>query len=223
MAGAGVHTRQRYTHTGQRKPKSFGHYEEEVSGGSTTEIRHYSFGSLRIAVKRGSTLYHSTWPERPPLTSRELANIPAEAKKLHGDHLVSTSLTTQGSSTQASRAYYAYGAERSASGNLQTHRTFTGQKSDASGLLYYNARYYDPSLGTFISPDSMVPGAGQVINYKRFLYARGNPLKYTDPSGHASAESIQNWKANAGIELAGGLGVAVIGTRRVRRLCNSQR
>ena len=63
-----------------------GHYEEEVSG-STTEIRHYSFGSLRIAVKRGSTLYHSTfWPERVPLTSRELANIPAEAKKLHGDH-----------------------------------------------------------------------------------------------------------------------------------------
>ena len=49
--------------------------------------------------------------------------------------------------------------------------------------------YYDPALGTtasraFISPDSMVPGAGQAINYNRFLYARGNPLKYTDPTGH---------------------------------------
>ena len=49
--------------------------------------------------------------------------------------------------------------------------------------MYYNARYYDPGLGTFISPDSLVPGAGQVINYNRFLYARGNPLKYTDPNG----------------------------------------
>ena len=192
MAGAGVHTRQRYTHTGQRKPKSFGHYEEEVSGGSTTEIRHYSFGSLRIAVKRGSTLYHSTFWQRPPLTSRELANIPAEAKKLHGDHLVSTSLTTQGSSTQASRAYYAYGAERSATGDLQTHRTFTGQKSDASGLLYYNARYYDPSLDTFISPDTVVPNAGLVIDYNRFLYARGNPFKYTDPSGHCAFDKQGN-------------------------------
>jgi hypothetical protein len=48
----------------------------------------------------------------------------------------STSPTTQGSSTRASRAYYAYGAERSASGDLQTDRTFTGQKSDASGLLF---------------------------------------------------------------------------------------
>ena len=50
--------------------------------------------------------------------------------------------------------------------------------------MYYNARDYDPALGTFVSPDSMVPGAGQVINYNRFLYARGNPLKYSDPSGY---------------------------------------
>ena len=50
--------------------------------------------------------------------------------------------------------------------------------------MYYNARHYDPTLGTFVSPDSMVPGAGQVINYNRFLYARGNPLKFSDPSGY---------------------------------------
>ena len=146
----------------------FGHYEEEVSGGSTTEIRHYSFGSLRIAVKRGSTLYH-----------------------LHGDHLGSTSLTTLSTTSVAKRAYYAYGSERSASGDLQTDRTFTGQKSDATGLLYYNARYYDPALGTFISPDSLVPDPGRVINFNRFLYAKGNPLKYTDPSGHCGI-SYQN-------------------------------
>ena len=139
----------------------FGHYEEEVTGGVTTAISHYSFGGLRIAVKRGSALYH-----------------------LHGDHLGSTSLTTAGSVVEASRAYYAYGSERSASGDLRTDRTFTGQKSDATGLLYYNARYYDPALGTFISPDTIVPDPGRLIDYNRFLYVRGNPLKYTDPSRH---------------------------------------
>ena len=112
-------------------------------------------------MKRGSALYH-----------------------LHGDHLGSTSLTTAGSVVEGSRAYNAYGSERAASGDLQTDRTFTGQKRDATGLLYYNARYYDPALGTFISPDSLVPDPGRVISYNRFLYARGNPLKYTDPSGH---------------------------------------
>ena len=130
------------------------------TSGTTTAISHYSFGGLRIAVKRGSALYH-----------------------LHGDHLGSASLTTAGSVVEASRAYYAYGAERAASGTLQTDRTFTGQKADASGLLYYNARYYDPGLGTFISPDSLVPDPGRVIDYNRFLYARGNPLKYSDPTG----------------------------------------
>ena len=149
----------------------FGHYEEEVTGGVTTAISHYSFGGLRIAVKRGSALYH-----------------------LHGDHLGSTSLTTAGSVVEASRAYYAYGAERAATGDLQTDRTFTGQKRDSTGLMYYNARYYDPTLGTFISPDSLVPGAGQVINYNRFLYARGNPLKYMDPSGNASCATDECWK-----------------------------
>ena len=52
--------------------------------------------------------------------------------------------------------------------------------------MYYNARYYDPALGTFVSPDTLVPDPGMVIDYNRFLYVRGNPLGYTDPSGHDS-------------------------------------
>ncbi len=55
------------------------------------------------------------------------------------------------------------------------------------GLLYYSARYYDPALGTFLSPDTVVPDAGAIIDYNRFLYARGNPLKYADPDGHCPA------------------------------------
>ena len=31
-----------------------------------------------------------------------------------------------------------------------------------------------------------MPDAGRVIDYNRFLYARGNPLRYSDPSGNAS-------------------------------------
>jgi hypothetical protein len=51
-------------------------------------------------------------------------------------------------------------------------------------LLYYNARYYDPSLGTFISPDTLVPDPGLVLDYNRYMYVRGNPLRYTDHTGH---------------------------------------
>ena len=70
----------------------FNHYEEEVTGAVTTAISHYIFGGERIAVKRGSDLYH-----------------------LPGDHLGSASLTTDGAgAATASRADYANGAERAA-------------------------------------------------------------------------------------------------------------
>ena len=34
----------------------------------------------------------------------------------------------------------------------------TGQRRDDPGLLFYNARYYDPAIGRFISADTVVPG-----------------------------------------------------------------
>jgi RHS repeat-associated protein len=55
---------------------------------------------------------------------------------------------------------------------------------DATGLYYYNARYYDPQLGTFISPDTLVPDSTSVADFNRYAYARLNPLKYNDPTGH---------------------------------------
>jgi RHS repeat-associated protein len=40
-----------------------------------------------------------------------------------------------------------------------TQRNYTGQYMDGTGLLFYNARYYDPVLARFVSPDTVVPGA----------------------------------------------------------------
>ena len=49
---------------------------------------------------------------------------------------------------------------------------------------------FDATLGQFLSPDTLVPDAGQVLDYNRYLYARGNPLKYTDPTGHYSDPAL---------------------------------
>ena len=40
----------------------------------------------------------------------------------------------------------------------QTKRSYTGQYLDDTGFLFYNARYYDPGIGRFVSADSIVPG-----------------------------------------------------------------
>jgi len=59
-------------------------------------------------------------------------------------------------------------------------------------LLYYHARYYDPTLARFVSADSVVPGQADTAGtanpqeLNRYSYVNNNPLKYTDPSGHVN-------------------------------------
>jgi RHS repeat-associated protein len=67
--------------------------------------------------------------------------------------------------------------------DLPTDKLFTGQRLDGTGLYYYNARYYDPTIGRFISPDTVIqnPANPQCLN--RYTYCLNNPLKYNDPSG----------------------------------------
>src|SRR5205807_1784725 len=78
---------------------------------------------------------------------------------LHSDQLGSVSLATNASGGVVSQQEYdPWGALR-AGGIGQTTLNYTGQRLDASGLLYYHARYYDPNLGRFVSADSVVPGA----------------------------------------------------------------
>jgi RHS repeat-associated protein len=77
---------------------------------------------------------------------------------LHGDHLGSISVTTTASGTAEPRQEFdPWGTVRSGGVTITT-RNYTGQILDATGLLFYNARYYDPAIGRFISGDTVVPG-----------------------------------------------------------------
>ena len=60
-----------------------------------------------------------------------------------------------------------------------------GQEYDPeNSLYYYNARYYDPSIGIFTTADTIIPDESDPLSYNRHMYVRGNPINYTDPSGH---------------------------------------
>jgi RHS repeat-associated protein len=61
---------------------------------------------------------------------------------------------------------------------------------DNTGLYYYGARYYDPTIGRFISPDTVVQNYGAPQTLNRYSYALNNPLRYADPTGHSN----EDWK-----------------------------
>jgi len=70
-------------------------------------------------------------------------------------------------------------------GTLNVKHKFTGQELDSeSGLYYYGARYYDPEIGRFISPDSIVPDFSNPQSLNRYSYALNNPVIIRDADGH---------------------------------------
>jgi RHS repeat-associated protein len=64
---------------------------------------------------------------------------------------------------------------------------YTGHVNDIdSGLFYMQARYYDPAVGRFISPDPVRPASGNPFNFNRYAYASNNPIINIDPTGTAA-------------------------------------
>lgn len=71
---------------------------------------------------------------------------------------------------------------------MPTDIGYTGQRLDATDLMFYGARYYSPVIGRFISADTIVPQAGNPQDLNRYSYTRDNPLKFIDPNGHVPCD-----------------------------------
>ncbi len=81
--------------------------------------------------------------------------------------------------------YQPYGEILSQGGAGQSPYGYAGEWTDTeAGLVYLRARHYSPYLNQFIQPDPIVPNPYHPWEWKRYTYARNNPLRYTDPSGY---------------------------------------
>lgn len=93
-------------------------------------------------------------------------------------------LTDDSGNVRNSYSYTSFGSILSQSGSATNDHTYTGEQSDPSGLTYDRARYYDPSVGRFISRDSFAGVATSPSTLNRYVYANNDPSLYSDPSGH---------------------------------------
>ena len=106
-----------------------------------------------------------------------------EKKYIHPDVLGGTAATTNAAKSPERTRYAPYG---SAWGHTPKNEIgYTGHKQDSdTGLVYMQARYYDPVIGRFYSNDPVgwTP-KNPVMSFNRYLYVNNNPYKYTDPNG----------------------------------------
>ena len=95
-------------------------------------------------------------------------------KDVHGD----TTAVLQNGSTVGTYDYDAFGKQLTGSGTADNPYRYCGEYVDSeSGLIYLRNRYYDPSIGRFISEDPAKSGSNW------YVYCENNPLKFVDPWG----------------------------------------
>ncbi|MBO6034639.1 MAG: RHS repeat-associated core domain-containing protein, partial [Paludibacteraceae bacterium] len=162
-----------------------GNYEEVTDpDGTVTKFCYLPGGAMMVEKNGEQTLYYN-----------------------YTDRLVSIVATADADGNVIERyAYDPWGgrlnpdnwAEKDTRTSLFNNRGYTGHEHiDGLDLINMNGRMYDPLIGSFLSVDPFIQAPENWLNYNRYLYGFGNPMKYIDPSG------------NIGILAAIGIGAAV--------------
>ncbi|MFJ5869518.1 RHS repeat-associated core domain-containing protein [Streptomyces parvus] len=117
-------------------------------------------------------------------------------------------LTDEAGTKVNTYAYSPRGVQRAAATEQvpQPYR-FAGGYQDPTGLYHFAARYYDPNIGRFTSPDP----SGLEVN--PYLYAQGDPVNLIDPSGLAACDNSV---------LKAALGAGVCGDKETKKKINKK-
>ena len=119
-------------------------------------------------------------------------------KYVISDQLGSSSVITNEKGEELVRYKYSpFGNLIKSKGETKESYRFTGKEFDKlTGLYYYGARYYDPTIGRFISEDPVKDG------WNWYAYTANNPLRYVDPNGLLKKDKV----FAGGIQFIGGIG-----------------
>ena len=99
----------------------------------------------------------------------------------HGDVI---GMTDGDGNVVNSYVYDAWGNVLSETEAVENPIRYAGQYYDAElGQYYLRARYYDPSIGRFISIDAVEGDIAEPLDWNQYVYCRNNPVAYVDLTG----------------------------------------
>ena len=90
---------------------------------------------------------------------------------------------------------------------------FNSENTDSvTGLQYLRARYYDSTIGRFITQDTYEGNIYDPLTKNQYLYTNNDPVNYTDPTGHFWKELWEYGKAT--VKTVVDVGKALINTAK---------
>ncbi len=134
---------------------------EERDGAGSLQAR-YTYGDDRLTMVRGGS-----------------------PRAYHSDAHGSTRMLTDGAGAVTDTYNYdGYGRTVNSTGSTVNPYLYSGERFDgSSGLYHLRARYYNPSLGRFMSRDPFGGRLQSPVSLHQYLYANADPVNYTDPRG----------------------------------------
>lgn len=204
---------------GNENAKAYGVYRKAESGETLPkldiEVENYDYLGQ-------STLLHKIYSEHgSPMNEYYQAGGEVIAQKMFGDKGRISPSKEATLNTNGGLMYYEYDGLGSvtaltdrhgdkiedyrydAFGNLQTGVTspynfkgYTGHLyDDKSSLVFMNARWYNPSVGRFMSKDTYRGEATSTQSLNQYAYVMNNPYKYVDPSGNIPVHSLSYYRS----------------------------
>jgi len=180
--------------------------------GSSTLTTYYMYGGGNVlftyAGTSPSTMAYTLYVYAAGLLVFRMS--PWAVKFYHQDHLGNVRLVTywdrNAVKTDFAARYKPFG-EIVTSSAADPKFKYTGEwltsVQDGTGLYYLRARYYDPSVGRFLSQDPILGSLFVPQSLNRYAYVVNNPLKYTDPTGEGWFLAIIPLLAIVGILFVG--------------------
>jgi len=156
-----------------------------VGASFITGTRYYTLGGATVAVRQAPTTASPT-----DKLSFLFGDVQGSAEVMVTHTIDANGALSAITADSVHRnAYTPYGATRGSgtiaeNDNLTISKGWLNQVSDeaSTGLVYLNARYYDPLVSRFLSPDpQMNPSDPRTLD--AYVYANDNPIAYFDPTG----------------------------------------
>lgn len=168
---------------------AFGKRIKTVHANGGVEYAIYDNGGTLVYVDRPIQEQHWAYVQLAGVPLVEVLN--GSPTYLHSDLLGSPTIASYSSGTIKWREHYApYGEKLN---TVNSKIGYTGHAYDSeSRLTYAQARFYDSSMGRFLSADPVGYSGATVYSFNRYAYGNNNPYKYTDPTGMSCSSSYDS-------------------------------